>query len=719
MPGPAFLAVLAALTVAGTLVAVAPLLPVWALVVLGGAAAASLASAFYYRYGLKTEHEVLDRGRRELDAEQGALEAIRTELEQNHASLEKRRQGFEARLMTYHEWMEFPDFQGLAERDADPEAIDEKDKEVLMRVQQASDHFFEGFQNDRYSEDGKLQPKLLAGDLVEFVTSVAQVYQPDAEEPLLETSVGKLLKAVNHISLQLLFQLEQLPFNLKDYSLAKAYENIRTATKFYGYYKSVSPYLPYASYTWQIGRLVLGANPILAGTWLLGSEIMRRTGRRVSKHYLDRYTLKLTSEAIRIVANETAMTFDEDYRYRDPNWIYGLELAELVYQFPLSRETLQEALGEVGNLPLRNSYDRIFLYRCLATGRSPQPELFVRLGSLSQEQRREIVERLERFFRHHIHGRRRERVDKWTAGVSERLGIAVRVMEGEMMASESEELVAGAMASLGGFLIAVKEAPLPKLERALGDCQLATALSAAMNAEVINQLKAHPPMFFDFPNLDPESPMTDVYFSDLLALETAERPPDLQGLWAILEAAEYFRMDGKAIQTKVLAAHGENLKLGLRPDSPERVLSPILVTALIQLLEMDESPLFIYPKVMPEEAEAVLGIRLPGMITKPVRWLVGTPSRLVAVEVAEELEMDDFNRHRIIWELKRGEKGVVFERSRGLVRDQCVVRGGTWLIAGMESNLEAPGLAVPTDPLKRFDVYYAPLQEWIGSSRET
>jgi len=82
----------------------------------------------------------------------------------------------------------------------------------------------------------------------------------------------------------------------------------------------------------------------------------------------------------------------------------------MVHLFPLSRETLQEALCEIGNLPLRNSYDRIFLYRCLALGRSPQPQAFVKAALLTIDQRREIAERLERFFRHHLHGRRGDRV---------------------------------------------------------------------------------------------------------------------------------------------------------------------------------------------------------------------------------------------------------------------------------------------------------------------
>ena len=63
------------------------------------------------------------------------------------------------------------------------------------------------------------------------------------------------------------------------------------------------------------------------------------------------------------------------FRQRDPDWHYALELIDLVHQFPPSRSSLEQSLKEIGSLPLRGEYDRVFLYRCLANRFSARPEI--------------------------------------------------------------------------------------------------------------------------------------------------------------------------------------------------------------------------------------------------------------------------------------------------------------------------------------------------------
>ena len=92
--------------------------------------------------------------------------------------------------------------------------------------------------------------------------SVARIYKPDSEHPLLETSVERLLRAVNHASVQMLVHLEQLPLDVKSYNLRETYQYIRSGTKYYGYYKKVEPYWTYARPLYHLGRLAMGTNPI-------------------------------------------------------------------------------------------------------------------------------------------------------------------------------------------------------------------------------------------------------------------------------------------------------------------------------------------------------------------------------------------------------------------------------------------------------------------------
>lgn len=671
------------------------------------------ASAGFYRYKLNREEAELAEARARTNVDRQQLLALKKSLESDALGFEKQRQSFEDRLITYHEWTEFPDVQQFAEAKDDPEEVTARDRQVLQLVQGAADQFLSGFQSDRYSVDGEFEPRLILDELTDFVSSVARIYKPGSKEPLLETSVETLLKSVNHVSLQLLFQLEQLPLNLKDYSLARAYDHIRKASRAYEYYKSVSPVLPYVSYTWQVGRLVMGANPIVAGAWMLGSEIIKRAGRKISKEYIDRYSLKLTGEAIRIIANETAMTFDSDFRYRDPNWIYGLELAELVHQFPLSRETLQVALCDIGSLPLRNSYDRIFLYRCLAAGKSPQPGLLIRAEAINGEQRREIAERLERFFRNHVHGRRRERVESWMAGAAQRIGVQIRALE-QWNYDSPEDEAASALRSLGAFLIAVKDWEPEQLRDRLEKTEVAAQSPAALGT-AIEQLLESPPMFFDYPDLEPDGAFLTLYLSDLVDLETAEPPADLQGYWAVQDVAAYFRQDWAPLDRELIEAYRLYFSRHLWPDAPRVLLDKRLVVALPRILESGERPLIVYPRAGPvDNSGKALGMRLPGLKREVTKWLVGTNQRLLAIEIREGLELDDFHQHRVFWyaDAERAEEGrLAFEQTKGLTNAHCRIQGGDY--ANGSGNADEDGLRVSCEKLKSFEKYFAALRRWV------
>lgn len=723
VPLPFLLSGLATVVTAGAILSAWPRISAWEGTILLIGLALLAGSLGFYRYRLEHEHVLLERERDGIAEERRVLESLRQQLEKEAMRFEKQRQGFESRLMTYHEWMEFPSEPPFPEVETVPEepSASHQDRRVLEIVQRASDQIFEGFQKDRYSLEGKFDPRQLANDCIDFIGEIAEVYQPDAQEPLLETSVEKLAKALNHISLQLLFQLEQLPLNLKEYSLARAYEHTRTASRLYQYYKTLSPYLPYANYTWQLGKLVLtGANPVATGTWMLGSEFLRRTGSKISKHYVDRYTLKLIGEAIRIVGNEAAILFDNEYRYRDPNWIYGVELAEMVHQFPLSRQTLQQALAEVGTLPLRNSYDRIFLYRCLALNRSPQPEGGRSGQGLSMEQRHQIAERLERFLWHHVRGRRPELVDRWMKGASERLGVAVRGVHQEGDA-DGQEGMASCLASLGAFLIAVKDESPEEVAGLLERCHSVRHLDVERRRSIENHLMVNPPVFFDYPNLGGSSPLVPAYFGDLGELETRKRPLDMQGFFAIREAAEFYRLDVRVLEDQVAIAYGTHFAATLWDRSPERVVGKSLIFALIRCLPADENLLFFYSKAGVEAMESVaVGIRLPVVMGKPVYWLVGTEQQLLLIEVNETLRLDDYQRQRVVWRLP---KSLVtggrawLERSRGLMRNQCVIRGGRWVALAAEGGLDAPGVVLPAEPLKRGDDFYRSIESWMESAR--
>jgi hypothetical protein len=148
-----------------------------------------------------------------------------------------------------------------------------------------------------------------------------------------------------------------------------------------------------------------------------------RGGKKIGRKALDAYLLRLVRQTLGIVAWETASIYDRNHRYRNPDWVFAVELAHLSSQFELTRDVLHDALKEVGRIPLKSSYDRIFLYRCIAQHVSPKPERFAQADLLSREIREQIRDRLDSFHTTHLHGARPRATEKWRKGVAARLGL--------------------------------------------------------------------------------------------------------------------------------------------------------------------------------------------------------------------------------------------------------------------------------------------------------
>ena len=165
-----------------------------------------------------------------------------------------------------------------------------------------------------------------------------------------------------------------MPLNVKDYNIKSLYAYIRQGASAYQTYKAAEPYFPYANAAWYLGRLAMGANPISLGAWWFVGSLGKTSAQAVANHLVNRQALGLLGNLVRVVGYEVAGLYSGDFRRRDANWIYAAELTHLVSHFPLSRDSLAHALKEIGALQLRSEYDRVFLYRCLASQQSADPE---------------------------------------------------------------------------------------------------------------------------------------------------------------------------------------------------------------------------------------------------------------------------------------------------------------------------------------------------------
>ena len=174
----------------------------------------------------------------------------------------------------------------------------------------------------------------------------------------------------------------------------------------------------YASAAFYASRFASGVNPVASGAMWLLQSIGKKAAKSITSKYFNRHAMALLSNVIHAIGFEAAQIYGGDFRHRDPNWFYGMELVELHHGYPLQGESLSEALNVIGALQLRSEYDRIFLFRQLAAGASCDPTRYKATEVLSDEQREQIASDLTEFAEPHVTA---EGFTQWQADIAERL----------------------------------------------------------------------------------------------------------------------------------------------------------------------------------------------------------------------------------------------------------------------------------------------------------
>ena len=356
--------------------------------------------------------------------EDDTLEHAQETMRQEAKRLDSRRADLERVLMAYGEWMEFPRFDELREANWATPKRSERDAAVAALLDKESDRILLKFSSGAYFEGGQFQTRLLLVELWSFMEQISRIYQPESERPILETNLESLLKAVNRASLQVILLLEEIPMvEAKELNLRKMSDGVRRASKVIKKYEDLQPFLDPVRYLWQGSKFLIASNPLLAAGWIAGTELIWKGGKRIGKRALDGYLLSIVRQTLGIIAWETSSIYDRTHRYRNPDWVFAVELAHLVSYFTLTRDTLHEALKELGSIPLRSSYDRIFLYRCVAQHVSPKPDRFAQADLLTTETRETIARRLEQFCQDHVEGAKPKDLAAWRKGLDKRLAI--------------------------------------------------------------------------------------------------------------------------------------------------------------------------------------------------------------------------------------------------------------------------------------------------------
>jgi len=355
------------------------------------------------------------------------IEIARGALASEAKRLDAKKRDLEKLILTYGEWLESPDYAELEKTDWHDEFHLELDARVARLLDQESDLMLKRFGSGAYWTDGRFEGRQLLLDLISFVESIARIYQPDSPRPLLEMNFEKLLKAINRASLQLILLLEEIPMlKLQEMSLRKMADHIRNAAKVYRKIDEMQPIFQSMRYLGHGGKVLLAANPLLAAGWIAGTELIWRGGKAFGARLAESYLLSLVRQALGIIAGETVGLYDRSHRYRNPEWVYGVELAHLLSKFDATQAVLREAFRELSRLPLHSTYDRVFLYRCIAHNTSPKPELFASPKVFSEEVRKQLFEKLVKFFDRNIkskEGLDNKQTHQWRESLRERLGL--------------------------------------------------------------------------------------------------------------------------------------------------------------------------------------------------------------------------------------------------------------------------------------------------------
>ncbi len=679
---------------------------------LGGilAIAAAITQVYSHRPLAETELEsarrAIEASRKELAQEKQSLDELRNSaaelLGRELSDLDRRQQEFGSRLATFHEWMEFPQpitlvaDQPIETVAAEQKVLVEKDRQLSTLLKEETKILYDNILSNKYVIEGRINVPAVRNDVQVLAEKVAKIYQPEISQPLLETSLSRVLKALSRTSLQTLVVLDSLPLQLQHQSFGQLHGYLRSAVQAYRVYKSSEPYWPYVNTAYYLSRMAMGANPLTLSAWWLVGTIGKQGAAAVATRLVNHHALKFLSDIVRVIGYEVAALYSPEFRYRDPNWIYAAELTSLVASFPLSRDGLARSMQEIGSLELRSEYDRIFFYRALAAHQSGLVREYVSAGMLSSEHRRAIASRLERFFEHHVHGKTPDRVKKWKQGVEERLGIKLLVSSAQSGQSVNEQVVS-AIRGLASFLLAVKLLEPQELRPLLASTRLIGLVASDMQTKVLDEIESNPPYFLEHPDLDVDGDLPRKFVEDLAMLHARTAPRSIEIEVSIVEMATYLRLPAASIQTAI-EKHLLDQFVHVCGEIAGVKKPPVAVArAVLDLMAGSKQLTLLYGNATIDRISEVITTSEKAGTSSGEYWLTGRSDELWLIEIGAN--------SRIVW---KSDSSVTAQAKRNYLSTTCQITGGLWLDG--ETFVKKPwNIELAAGMLSSFQSYFGPL----------
>jgi len=367
-----------------------------------------------------SEQLLLKYKERKIQEDEETLQQLQKGFELKLNLLGQQEKDVKQKLMQYKQYAEFPN-DNTATVDSDDKAY--FDDEVAQLLHDKAEIIFDKIINKKYIEKSIFKHQLLLEDIVDLIESVARIHHPESQNPLLETSIENLFRSLNRVSLQLLVLIDSFPINIKEYNLRKTYLYIQKSATTIGYYKKAEPFLTFASPLLRIG---MASNPLIGVAQVVAYE----AGKQAIKTGSEKYALNLLHDIIEIIGEQASTIFgDTSLRYRNKDWIYAVELTELMCQFnPVEPEVLSKVMKIISGLSIRSEYDRILIYHCLAQNKSANPEAFSN-DFFTDEDKNALVKKLRDFIENKLNKNRTEESDKkllnWRKKAELRLAVKI------------------------------------------------------------------------------------------------------------------------------------------------------------------------------------------------------------------------------------------------------------------------------------------------------
>lgn len=625
-------------------------------------------------------------------------QALQTELQLRAQRLEERERDLASRFARFHEFLEYPLENVHAEKSSGQlQKLSEQDRSVRQLLEAEAERVYEKIRRNGYSVDHKVDVDAIREETLQLIQRVAKIYNPNSQNPLLETSFDQLARAASRICLHVLVLLEQLPVSVQHYNANKLYGYMQQAITSYGVYQKASPWFTYLSRGLYAGRLFAATNPATLGAWWLATELGKVGAKKVIENVVDRQAIATLHDLVTVIGVEVAGIYGTGFRQRDTGWILGAELAELIHCFPMSGESLRNGLRQITALPLRSEYDRVYLYRCLADHRSVGLQL-ADPAMLTREEREVIARHLEAFFTTHIHGATEASLKKWREGFEQRFDLrltlgGIRTTKSD--AEQNEQHVA--LKSLAEFLQSVVGLSVTAAIQALDSLNVSARIPASERSATIAAVcRAAAGESFEPPSLDPGAEIMNDFLRDLAMCCTVSERPNENVEQLASEVSQYFRRPVQDMHNSLEAAWRSRAKQHSSNPAVCDHLNDGVARAFHELRQVDEVLVFCYGDLgrMVGESEEPL----------PNCWLLGlertndSHRRAIVLKSSRE--------PRILWESACPLKTT---RTRGMFLDDAGITGGHWLDATFANG--STGVLLVSGSLRggRFRSYFKDL----------